>query len=150
MRTSHAFLLIAAFVTPALAADGDEKLKQEVENIGSAYAESFNKQDAAGIAALYAAGGTHVNPAGPRTDIAQLYEGTFKAGFNHEEITVDQVSPLGSDTLLAVGQYRITGKNQTGAPIEIAGIWTSTDVREGGKWKIRMLSAIPKPPQPPK
>jgi len=129
---------------------GDEKLKQEVENIGSAYAESFNKQDAAGIAALYAAGGTHVNPAGPRTDIAQLYEGTFKAGFNHEEITVDQVSPLGSDTLLAMGQYRITGKNQTGAHIEIAGIWTSTDVREGGKWKIRMLSAIPKPPQPPK
>jgi ketosteroid isomerase-like protein len=128
VRTSYVFLLVTALVT----------------------AESFNKQDAAGIAALYATNGTHVNPAGPRTDIAQLYEGTFKAGFSHEEITVDQAAPVGSDTLVAVGQYRITGKNQSGAPIEIAGIWTSTDVREGGKWKIRMLSAIPKPPQPPK
>jgi hypothetical protein len=49
-----------------------------------------------------------------------------------------------------MGEYRITGKNQSGAPIEIVGLWTSVDVREGGKLKIRMLSAIPKPPQPPK
>ena len=84
-------------------------------------------------------------------DIAQFYEGAFKAGLDHEEITVDQVWPLGSDILLAIGQYRITGKNQSGAPIETGGTWTATDVREGGKWKIRMLSAMPKPPpQPPK
>jgi ketosteroid isomerase-like protein len=121
-----------------------------VEKLGSAYAESFNKQDAAGIAALYASGGILVNQAGTQSDIAKYYDGTFKAGFNHEEVTVDQVWPLGSDTVLATGQYRITGKNQSGAPIEIAGIWTATDVRDGGKWKIRMLSAIPKPPQPAK
>jgi ketosteroid isomerase-like protein len=147
-KSSVLSILIVSLSTPALAADAD--LKQQVEQIGSAYADSFNKQDAAGIAATFATGGIHVNPAGARTDIAQLYEGTFKAGFNHEEITVDQVWPLGSDTALAMGQYRITGKNQSGAPIEIAGIWTATDVREGGKWKIRMLSAIPKPPQPVK
>jgi ketosteroid isomerase-like protein len=149
MRNSSILsILIVTLSTSALAADTD--IKQQVEQIGSAYAESFNKQDAAGIAATFATGGIHVNPAGARTDIAQLYEGTFKAGFNHEEISVDQVWPLGSDTALAMGQYRITGKNQSGAPIEIAGIWTATDVREGGKWKIRMLSAIPKPPQPAK
>jgi hypothetical protein len=113
-------------------------------------AASFNKQDSAGIAALFATGGLHVNPAGPRTDIAQYYEAAFKAGFDHEEVTVDQGWPLGSDTLLAVGKYRITGTNQSGAPIETGGIWTSTDVRESGKWKIRLISAMPKPPQPPK
>ena len=59
--------LLTAFSIPAAAADADQNLKQEVEKIGSAYAESFNKQDGAGIAALYATGGVHVNPAGPRT-----------------------------------------------------------------------------------
>ncbi len=119
---------------PAAAAD----LKQEVEKIGSAYAESFNKQDATGIAALYATGGVHVNPAGPRTDIAELYQGVFKAGFNHEDITVDQAWPFGTDTALVLGEYRITGKNQSGEPIEVAGRWTAVDIREGGNWKIRM------------
>ena len=53
------WVLMAAFSVPAAAAD----LKQEVEKIGSAYAESFNRQDGAGIAALFASGGLHVNPA---------------------------------------------------------------------------------------
>ncbi|MBR0801869.1 nuclear transport factor 2 family protein [Bradyrhizobium jicamae] len=39
-------------------------IKQEVEKIGSAYAESFNRQDATGIAALYADDGMHINPEG--------------------------------------------------------------------------------------
>jgi ketosteroid isomerase-like protein len=151
MRWSHILcFFLAAFSVPAIAADTDQDLKQRVEQIGSAYAASFNKQDGAGIAALFANGGIHVNPAGPRTDIAEYYQGAFKAGLDHEEITVDQAWPLGGDAALAIGGYRITGKNQSGAPIEIGGIWTATYVTEGGKLKIRMLSAMPKPPQPPK
>jgi len=135
---------------PAAAADTDQNLKQKIEQIGSAYAESFNKQDGAGIAALFASGGIHVNPAGPRADIAEFYQGAFKAGFDREEVTLDQAWPLGADMALAIGGYRITGKNQSGAPIETGGIWTATYVTEGGKLKIRLLSAMPKPPQPPK
>src|SRR6266478_1077029 len=118
-----------------------------MEKISSAYAESFNRQDGAGIAALFASGGLHVNPDGPRTDIEQFYQGAFKAGFNREEMTVDQVWPLGTDTALSMGQYRMTGKNQSGAPIESAGFWTAVDVREGGNWKIRIVSAMPKAAQ---
>jgi hypothetical protein len=100
MRMSYVLcFLMAAFSVPAAAADADQNLKQEVEKIGSAYAESFNKQDGAGIAALFVNGGMHVNPAGPRTDIAEFYQGSFKAGFNHEEITVDQAWPLGRTRL---------------------------------------------------
>ena len=33
-----------------------DSLRQEVDRIGAAYADSFNRQDAAGIAALYAEG----------------------------------------------------------------------------------------------
>src|SRR3954449_13469599 len=63
--------------------------------------------------------------------------------------TYKQVWPVGNDTAIAMGEFRLTGKNQSGAPIEAAGIWTSVDVREAGKWKIRMLSAIPNPPPAP-
>ena len=138
---------MAACALPVAAADAD--LKQQAEKIGAAYAENFNKQNSAGIAALYATGGMIVNATGAHTDIAQYYEGAFKAGFNHNEITVNQVWPLGADTFLAMGEYHITGKNPSGAPVEGGGIWTSTDVSEGGVWKIKMLSAFPKatPPQ---
>jgi hypothetical protein len=49
-----------------------------------------------------------------------------------------------------MGKFRITGKNQSGASIEIAGLWTATYVREGGKWKVRMLAGILKQPPPAK
>ncbi|MBR1208786.1 MULTISPECIES: DUF4440 domain-containing protein [unclassified Bradyrhizobium] len=146
LRACLSCLFVAIVSLSAMAADGDPK--QKVEAIASEYAASFNKQDGAGIAALFAAGGIHVNPAGPRSDIAEFYQGAFKAGFDHEEITVDQAWPLGSDMALAIGAYRLAGKNQNGAPIETGGIWTATYVTEGGKLKIRLLSAMPKPPPP--
>jgi hypothetical protein len=123
---------------------------QVVQKIGAAYVENFNKQNPAGIAALYANGGVLVGNTGPHTDIAQYYEGAFKAGLNHEELTIDGVWPLGTDALLAMGQYHITGKSEVGASIEITGFWTATDIRDGGIWKIRMLSGFPKAPPPQK
>jgi ketosteroid isomerase-like protein len=141
-------LCFLLFSVPAVAADS--RLKQELDKVSGAYGESFSRQDGAGIAALYAPGGIHVNPAGPRTDIAQLYEAAFKAGLNHADYTVNEVWALGADTALAMGEYHITGKNQGDGPIELAGLWTATDVREGGKWKIRMMTAIPEPEQTPK
>jgi ketosteroid isomerase-like protein len=142
------FATIVPFSSPAFADDTD--FKKQLEQMNSAYMESFNKQDVAGVAALYATGGIFVNPAGAQTDIAKLYEGTFKAGLNHAETTVDQIWTLGSDTALGMGRYRLTGKNQSGAPIEFAGLWTATFVREGGKWKVRMVSDIPQSPPPAK
>jgi ketosteroid isomerase-like protein len=125
--------MIVAFLAPAFADDAD-----------------LNKQDVAGIVATYATGAIIVNPAGPHTDIAKFIEGAFKAGLNHIENEVDQVWPLGADTALAIGKWRATGKNQSGAPIDVAGHWTATYVREGGKWKVRMTSIIPHPPPPAK
>ena len=147
-RTYVLCFFLAALTSPCVAADADQALKQEVEKIGAAYAENFNKQNGAGIAALYANGGMMINAAGPHTNIAETYAGVFKAGFNHNEITVDQVSPLGPDTLVAVGQFHLTGKNAAGEPMDFKGLWTSTDVREGGSWKIRVLAAFPKAPPP--
>ena len=68
LRTCLACFFASALSVVAFAADGDPKHK--IESLSSEYAASFNKQDGAGIAALFAAGGIHVNPAGPRSDIA--------------------------------------------------------------------------------
>jgi uncharacterized protein (TIGR02246 family) len=137
--------LIAAISVPAAAAD----FKHEAEKLGVAYAEAFSKQDPAGIAKLYADGGMLVNATGSHADIAQFYAAVFKAGFNHDDITVDQASSLGADTAIGQGEYRITGKNDSGAPVEAGGLWTAVYVLEGGNWKVKMLSAFPKA-QPPK
>jgi ketosteroid isomerase-like protein len=147
MRMSYVLcFLMAALSAPAGAGD----LKQEVDKITSAYAEAFNKQNGPGIAALYVSGGMLVNATGPHTDIAEFYGGLFKAGFDHNEATVDQVSPLGADTAIGLGEYHITGKNQSGAPVEVVGRWTAVYVLEGGNWKVRMLSAFPKALPAPK
>ena len=74
MRRSFVLcLLFATISAPAVAADADQSLKQEVEKIGSAYAENFNKQNAAGIAALYATDGTMLNAAGPHTNLSLIH-----------------------------------------------------------------------------
>jgi ketosteroid isomerase-like protein len=66
------------------------------------------------------------------------------------ESTVDQVWYLTSDLALSTGHYHTTGKKQDGRAIEFAGQWTEVNVREGGGWKIRMLSVMRKQPQPAK
>ena len=71
--------LMATFSVPAVAADAD--LMQQVEKIGATYVENFDKQNAAGIAALFATGGQQVNATGPTTDVAKRMEDGFKAGF---------------------------------------------------------------------
>ena len=137
------------FAAPAFADNADLK-KQVMEQNFSPYLESFNKQDVAGLVALYATGAIIINAAGPQADIPKFLEGGFKAGFNRLETTLDEVWPLGADTAIGMGKFRATGKNPNGAAIEVAGHWTATYVREGGKWKIRMSSIIPQPPPPAK
>jgi ketosteroid isomerase-like protein len=118
-------------------------VKQELEQVAEAYRASFNRQDAAGVAVLYTTGGIHIGPAGPTSDVEGLYNTIFKAGFNHMGSNVAEAWSLGPDIALAMGKYRIAGKDQSGAPIERGGYWTGTYVREAGKWKIRMETALP-------
>jgi uncharacterized protein (TIGR02246 family) len=148
IRPLYIFLFMSTLVTPSFAAD--EKLKQEIEKLGASFATSFNNRDSAGIAALFASDAVFVNAAGmhPRADIAKVYDGQFKAGLDHFETVVQSVSPLGPDSALAFGTFHETGKSESGAPMDVMGVWTATDIREGGMWKIRMLTGILKPPPP--
>src|ERR1700687_325111 len=149
MRAYRIVPIIAiALALPASAQQSDRTLRQQIESVASSYAENFNKQNASGIAGLYTKDGVLVNPAGPQKSIEQYYQNSFKTGFNHQEITVDDVSSLGPDSAIAMGEYRISGRSQNGSALEQNGRWTASDVREGGAWKIRLLTAVPKGPAP--
>ena len=50
----------------------------------------------------------------------------------------------GSDGALALGEYRLTGKDQSGAPLEVVGRWTAVYVREGGKIESPDDLGVPK------
>src|SRR5260221_9820101 len=82
------FATIAPFSSPAFADDAG--IKKQLEQGAPTFIERFNKQDATGVAAMYASGAIIVDPAGPHTDILKVYEGAFKAGINHMEVKVDQ------------------------------------------------------------
>jgi ketosteroid isomerase-like protein len=138
-------IALVALCAPVFADDA-AFTKKQLEQGGSAYIELFNKQDATGLAAMYATGAIIVDETGSHANIVQLYQDAFKAGMNRIEVSVDQTRPLGSDVGLGMGKYRVTGKNPSGAAIEFAGIWTATYVREGGTWKPRMLTTVPQPP----
>ena len=123
----------------------DDSLKRALEEVGAAYAESFNRKDAAGIAALYVDGGLHVNEQGPRKDIEQFYRAALNAGSSiRMVISLDEVWSLRADVATAVGEVHVTGRDQNGASIDRVRRCTLIYVREGGKWKMQMATALPK------
>jgi uncharacterized protein (TIGR02246 family) len=105
---------VSAYPQPA-----DQSVRQQIERLAATYEEHFDKQDAAGLAGLYARDGVLVSQAakvvktGPQ-EIEQNYRDLFKSGVNHAAITVDQVSPLGADAVIWSGTKR---PHQGGQPL---------------------------------
>jgi len=145
MIRSLSLVLIALSILSPAFAQTDQNLRADVERISAAHAENFNKQNAAGIAALYAKGATLVNAAGVQTSIEDNFQNAFKAGFNHQEVTVGEVASIAPDIALGMGEYANSGQGQSG-PLQVRGRWTAVYIREGGVWKIRQLTAVPIPP----
>ena len=145
MIRSLSLLIIGLwFVSPAFS-QSEASLRAEVEKIASAHAENFNKQNAAGIAALYAKGAKLVNAAGVQTSVEEVYQNGFKLGFNRQEVTVGEVSSIAPDVALGIGEFANSGQGEKGA-LEVRGRWTAVYTRENGVLKIRLLTAVPMPP----
>jgi ketosteroid isomerase-like protein len=145
MIRSLSLLIIGLwFVSPAFA-QSEASLRAEVEKISSAHVENFNKQNAAGIAALYAQGAKLVNAAGVQTSVEENFQNAFKLGFNRQEVTVGEVSLIAPDVAIGIGEYANTGQSQNGA-LAVRGRWTALYTRENGVLKIRLLTAVPIPP----
>jgi ketosteroid isomerase-like protein len=141
----RSLLLIGLFLTAPALAQSDESVTKEVVKIAAAHAENFNEQNAAGIAALYAQGATLVNAAGVYSSAEENFTTAFKAGFNHQEATVAQVSVLAPDVAIGMGEFTNSGQGSSGA-LQVHGRWTAVYVRENGELKIRLLTAVPIPP----
>ena len=155
-------IALVGFVFPALAQsvdtmrEGVDKLsaaflEEGVNKLSADFAESFDKQDATGIAREFTNDGILLSqtPEGALHSgtqaIIERYDGLFKLGANHLEVTRSQLTPLANDVAIALGEYHITGQGQNG-PIKVDGDWSATYVRDAGTWKIRLLSVVPKPP----
>jgi ketosteroid isomerase-like protein len=141
ITTSLAAIALAA---PVRAQD----IKPEVEKIGAAYTDCIAKRDAACVASLYSKDGIQVNPVGEvKTDIKAVYEGNFKGGEEKIAVKVNYAEPLGNDMAMAAGDVDLTFNVE---PKLRPAFWSAVYVKEGGQWKIRMLTAGIKPPPPPK
>ena len=138
MRSS----IIVAFVTlglvtPACAQEIDQSTRQQIERIAAAYVENWNKHNAAGVAALYTKDGVQVTATGVKSgpqEIEQAYQSAMKTFPQHNGQTIEQISPLGNDAVIRIGQFHLAGEGQNG-PTKLDGRYTSVDVREGGHGK---------------
>jgi len=153
------FSIIATFaalglITSASAQQIDQNHRQQIERIAAAYVENWNKHDAAGIAALYTKDGVLVTPTGAvrsgSQEIEQASQGVMMKTFpQHNGETIEQISPLGNDADIRIGEFHLSGQGQNG-PTKLDGRYTAVDVREGGTWKIRLFTAVPiAPPAQP-
>jgi uncharacterized protein (TIGR02246 family) len=122
--------------------------RYQIEQMAATFAEHYNKQDAAALASMFTKDALRVSSDGTAVSagaqaIEESFNTQFKAGLAHIELVVDQVSPLGADAAVTIGKYQLTGQGRSG-PLKMDGHWTEVEVREGGVWKIRLLTVTPK------
>jgi uncharacterized protein (TIGR02246 family) len=122
--------------------------RYQIEQMTATFTNHYNKQGGAALASMFtkdalrvSSDGTAVS-AGPQA-IEESFNTQFKTGFAHIELMVDQVSPLGADAAVTIGKYHLTGQGRSG-PLKMDGHWSEVEVREGGVWKIRLLTVTPK------
>jgi uncharacterized protein (TIGR02246 family) len=149
VRSSIIVAFVAlSLITSASAQQVDQNTRQQIERIAAAYVENWNKHDAAGVAALSAKDGVQVTATSVksgRQELEQAYQSAMKTFPRHNGQTIEQISPLGNDADIRIGEFHLSGQGPNG-PIKLDGRYTAVDVREGGTWKIRLLTAIPLPP----
>jgi lipoprotein-anchoring transpeptidase ErfK/SrfK/ketosteroid isomerase-like protein len=142
-----AAILAVAPAAPSFAQQPQPDMRKQAEQMTATFSERYNKQDTAAIAGMFTKDAVRVSSAdgatstGPQA-IAESFKTQFKLGFNHIDLIVDQVSPLGADAAVTVGRYQTTGRGQGGL-LRVEGHWTQVQVREAGAWKIRLLTVAP-------
>ena len=143
-------IIAIGLTTSALAQQVDQNTKQQIAQIIAAYHDAWNNHSGAGITALYTKDGILVTQAPQmvkhgQQEIEQNYEKAFATLPHHNSATADEIIPLGAGEFMSVGEYHLTGSSNN----KIDGHWTAVYVPEGGKLKIKMLTAVPDLPPVP-
>src|SRR5690242_9967523 len=106
-----AILVMLSSAASAVAQQSEDHTRQQIEQMVATFTEHYNKKDAAGIATMFTKDAVRVSSATPAVGpqaIEEIFRSQFKAGYNHIDLTVDQVSPLGDDAAITVGEYHAT------------------------------------------
>jgi uncharacterized protein (TIGR02246 family) len=135
-------VLIIGLVSPAAAQQTpDQDARLAAEGILQAYNKGFQEQDATALAALYTEDAVIFTTNGPlsgRPAIEKALTETFKR-YRPDPSKLGYAAAVGSDVIVRGGSWSGTYPNGNGgAPIHLKGYWTTTDVRDGPTWKIRM------------
>jgi uncharacterized protein (TIGR02246 family) len=136
---------------PAAAASAQRShldVRRQIEQLAATFSERYNRQDAGALANMFTKDAVRVTSGnsalsvGPQA-IEKIFKKQFESGFRHIDLAIDQVLPFETDAAITVGRYEITGRGQ-GGPLKVDGRWTEVEVREGGGWKIRHSTVVPK------
>lgn len=127
----------ASRVDPRFTESRDNLLRTHIQQVNERFEQSFDRQDAAALAALYTAS-AQLLPAGsgivegPQA-IARFWQGSFNGGVTRAELETVEVFPgADGDTGTEVGRYRLGANGQEADVGKYVVVWLRTP--EG--WKI--------------
>jgi uncharacterized protein (TIGR02246 family) len=134
--------LIIGLALPAAAQPtSDQDARSAAEAILQAYNKGLLDHDAAALAALYTEDAVIFTTNGAlsgRPAIEKALTETLKR-YRPDPSKLGHVAVVGNDVMLRGGTWSGTfPSGNGGAPIHMKGYWTTTDVRDGSTWKIRM------------
>jgi uncharacterized protein (TIGR02246 family) len=153
--------MLRSFITVAVAAVGlampaaaEQVSEQDAWKAGQSVVEAFNRaaeaRDAAGLARLYSEDALFITTDGPvygRAAIQKMLTDEQRI-YKAEPAKLDRVVMIGDAARLRTGSW--SGVLQTpNGPMHLKGYWTTTDVRDGDTWKIRMETDNMTMPPPP-
>ncbi len=151
-RTLIPSMLAICLAGPVLAqgpAVSEQDAQQAANTISKKFETAYNAGDAAGIASLFADGGTYLTPGGTvlsdRQAMATAIAGRIKAGWTNETVKVTAAHAAG-DAVWAIGEYAIMGTGQNSGK-QISGHFAEVLTRSGPEWRFSMLMANLTPSQ---
>ena len=124
--------------------------RQAAESVVLAHNKAMQAKDAAGVAALYAEDVIFITPDGPllgRAAVEKAAAALLKV-LTPDPAKLDQVVMIGDAVRLRTGTWSGVIQSPNG-PLHVKGNWTTTDVRDGNTWKIRMETDNTTMPPPP-
>ena len=148
-----AAIVATGVALPAFAQGLDGHSRSQIENLMAAYIGLLEKKDAASLAKLYTEDAVVISPTSPTMVVKtgqheiQTYLQYMMDHDYHTNARTTSIAPLGSDAVIVVGEYHTIGVSGSGSPFDVAGHYTTINVRSGDEWKIRLLAAVPTPGQ---
>jgi ketosteroid isomerase-like protein len=111
-----------------------------IDGIEQAFITAYDAEDAAGIAALFAADGTQAQPLGASLDVAGIeaaYAEQFAAGGDYSLEVMREDMVVADGWIVSWGGYVATVAAEGAEPFEVTGRYGSVNRQEAdGTWKI--------------